>query len=109
MRCPNCQRENEPTGRFCIFCGSLLPAPGAGSPSELTQGPLDVPPEQPQALREEIHRLGELIALMNERLANLERRQGIPVPSPEPIPTPIAVVTPSIEATSNSCRENPAA
>lgn len=83
MRCPNCQRENEPTRRFCIFCGSLLPAPEAGGPSELA--------EQPPALAGEVRRLSALVALMNDRLAALERVQGIP--------TPVAAVTPSIEAT----------
>ena len=24
MQCSNCQRENDPTYRFCIFCGSPL-------------------------------------------------------------------------------------
>ena len=98
MKCPNCQRENEPTSRFCIFCGSLLPAPEAESSSEPAQGPGDTSPEQPQALQEEVRRLGELVALMNERLAALERTQAIPAPVPEPTPAPPTAAIPSREA-----------
>ena len=86
MKCPNCQRENEPTRRFCIFCGSILPAPEAEHGS--------APAEQPTALVAEVRRLSELVALMNNRLATLEGRQGVPAPSPEETPTPGAAVTP---------------
>ena len=96
MKCPNCQRENEPTSRFCIFCGSLLPAPEAESSSEPAQGPGDTSPEQ--ALQEEVRRLGELVALMNERLAALERTQAIPAPSLEPTPAPPTAAIPTREA-----------
>jgi len=34
MQCPDCQRENEPTYRFCIFCGSPLQA---GETQELSE------------------------------------------------------------------------
>jgi len=90
MQCPNCQRENEPTSRFCIFCGALLPEPEAGASSELAPGPADTPQEPPEVLQKEVRRLRELVVLMNERLAALERRQGIPAPPPElaPVPTP---------------------
>jgi len=95
MKCPNCQRENEPTSRFCIFCGSLLPAPEAESSSEPAQGPGDTSPEQPQALQEEVRRLGELVVLMNERLAALERTQAIPAPPTAAIPSREAVPVPA--------------
>lgn len=95
MKCPNCQRENEPDSRFCIFCGSLLPAPEAESSSEPAQGPGDTSPEQPQALQEEVRRLGELVALMNERLAALERTQAIPAPPTAAIPSREAVPVPA--------------
>ncbi len=100
MKCPNCQRENEPTSRFCIFCGSILPVPEAGSPSEPAWAPGDMPAEQPQALAEEVHRLRALVALMNERLSAVERAQGIPAPSvePAPAPAPAAAAIPSQEA-----------
>ena len=35
MECLNCQRENDPDYRFCIFCGSLLPA---GEVGQLPEG-----------------------------------------------------------------------
>ena len=54
MKCPNCQRENEPTSRFCIFCGVLLPELEAGGSSEPAPGPADMPQEQPEALQEEM-------------------------------------------------------
>ena len=91
MKCPKCQQENESDRRFCIFCGSLLPASETGGPSEPAQGPVDIPPEQPQALQEEVRRLSALVALMNDRLAALERTQAIPAPSPEPTPAPAPV------------------
>ena len=37
MKCPNCQRENEQTYRFCIFCGSPLQACEARQLSENIQ------------------------------------------------------------------------
>ena len=82
MLCPNCQRENEPTARFCIFCGSPLATPEA-------------PQEKPPALQEEIRRLRGLVAQINNRLDALERRQGITAPLPQPAPAPAA---PSQEA-----------
>ncbi len=98
MKCPNCQRENEPDSRFCIFCGAILPVPDAERPSEAAESPMDTLPEQTQALQEEVRRLGELVALMNERLAALERTQAIPTPTPEPTPAPPTAAIPSREA-----------
>jgi len=40
MKCPNCQRENEQTYRFCIFCGSPLPASEVRERSEAAEDPL---------------------------------------------------------------------
>ncbi len=79
MLCPNCQRENEPTARFCIFCGSSLPTLDA----EDIQG-------QSGAVEEEIRQLRQLIARITDRLDVLERGQGItrPVPQPTPPTTP---------------------
>ena len=34
MQCPNCQRENDADNRFCIFCGTPLPASEAQEFSE---------------------------------------------------------------------------
>jgi len=84
MLCPNCQRENEPTSLFCIFCGSPLATPEAEDSQE-----------QPQAIEEEVRRLREIVAQMNDRLAALERWQGITAPPPQPAPAPVA---PSREA-----------
>ena len=97
MRCPNCQRENEPTGRFCIFCGSLLPTSEAEHPSEPTEADIDTLSQQVQTLQQEIRRLSALITLMNDRLAAVERMQGIPIPTPEPTPAPPAAVAPGPE------------
>ncbi len=79
MLCPNCQRENQPTNRFCIYCGSPLPA----SKAENSQ-------EHPGTLEEEVRRLRELVNRMNDRLAALEREQGMAVPPPPPVPAPAA-------------------
>jgi len=40
MQCPKCQRENEPTYRFCIFCGNPLPTSEAQERSEVAENPL---------------------------------------------------------------------
>ena len=90
MQCPNCQRENASDRHFCIFCGSLLPAPETEAPPESMPGPVGTPPKQLQALQEEVRRLSTLVALMNTRLAALEHMQAIPTPSPESTPTPTA-------------------
>ncbi len=103
-RCPNCQRENEPTNRFCIFCGSPLPTPEAEDPSEPEPGPADALPKQLQALEAEVRGLREVIVLMNERLASLGRTQGIAMPARKPIPAG-AVVTPGPEAAAGPAGE----
>jgi uncharacterized membrane protein len=77
MHCPNCQRENQPTARFCIFCGSPLPTPQ-----------IEGPQEQPQAIEDELHSLRGLVAQITNRLDALERRQGITQPPPRPMPVP---------------------
>jgi uncharacterized membrane protein len=79
MLCPKCQRENEPTARFCIFCGSPLSAPES-----------ETPHEQPQALDEEIRQLRGLVSRITDRLDALERRQGITKPSTGPAQAPTA-------------------
>jgi len=98
MRCPNCQRENEPTSRFCIFCGAILPAPEAERPSEAAESPKDTLPEQMQALQMELRRLRELVELMNVRLATVEGAKEIPAPTPEPTPAPPTAEAPAPEA-----------
>jgi len=84
MLCANCQRDNEPTARFCIFCGSPLPTPE----SEGAQ-------EQPQVIEEEVRQLRELVTQINNRLDALERRQSVTAPPPPPVSIPAA---PSQEA-----------
>ena len=98
MKCPNCQRENEPESRYCIFCGSILPAPEAERPVEAAEGSEESLSAEMQALQEEVRRQRELLALMNDRLAVLERAQAIPAPptaevpsAPEAIPAAPAV------------------
>jgi uncharacterized membrane protein len=90
VQCPNCQRENEPTSRFCIFCGSALQVPQARPPGAPAPGPADTLSQQLQALQEEVRRL-------TERLAALERMQGVVIPPARPAPTPPTMATPSPE------------
>ena len=80
MLCHNCQRENQPNARFCIFCGSPFSKPQDESPQE-----------QPQAVKDEIYQLRTLVTQINERLDALERRQGIAIPPPQPQPAPLAL------------------
>lgn len=95
MQCPNCKKENNPENRFCIFCGAILPAPDIEPPVGTIPGDKEVSPEEAQSLREEISRLGQLIALMQERLVALERMQGISTPRPELRPSPLEIVIPA--------------
>ena len=98
MRCLRCQQENEPTNRFCIFCGAILPVPEEEHPAEPVSGAMDTLREQMQALQMELRRLRELVELMNVRLAAVEGAKEIPAPTPEPTTAPPAVVPPSPEA-----------
>lgn len=85
MKCSNCQKENDPTSRFCIFCGSPLQTPEPGVPSEAVSGAEGTLSQQVQALQAEVRRLRERDELTSERLAALERMQGIVAPTPQPI------------------------
>ena len=112
MQCPNCRRENETTSHFCIFCGAPLPAPEAEQPSEAAGGPIDTFPQQLQTLQNEVRHLRELVALMNDRLAALERMQEIAVPPPEPTPAPPfepTTVPPTVVPPSPEAAPRPAA
>jgi uncharacterized membrane protein len=82
MLCPNCQQENDPDARFCIFCGSPLATAETGASQE-----------QSQAVENEIRQLRELVNQINNRLDVLEHRQGISKPLSRLEPTP-AVPTP---------------
>ncbi len=86
MKCPNCQRENEPTSLFCIFCGSPL-GTQAGYPSQSAPGSQDATPPLPSSIQDELRRLREQVAHINDRLANLELRQGISMPAPTAMPS----------------------
>jgi uncharacterized membrane protein len=84
MKCPNCQRDNSPNNRFCIYCGAILEQSkiddsGTGQDAEETS------PEQSSVLINEIKRLERLVSLMNERLLALERGTRPSVPPPEPV------------------------
>ena len=79
MRCPNCQKENEPTSRFCIFCGSPLLTPETGQPAEAA--PEDTSPQPLPALQEEVRRglesslgIGARVKLVEPR--SIERSEG---------------------------------
>jgi uncharacterized membrane protein len=79
MKCPGCQRENNPASRFCIYCGSPLP----------TQAdPASIPPD-------EILRLSQLVSEMNERLMVLEQKLGIVAPVAPSAPVTVAPVPPA--------------
>jgi len=95
MQCPNCQRDNEPASRFCIFCGTPLLAPEAESTAE---GAADSPSEEVAALRDEVRQLRELVVRMNERLAALERTGEAAVPPPEVVPARSKAPTPTPQA-----------
>lgn len=95
MKCPNCQRENETTSRFCIFCGAVLPAPATENKPKSEQGSANSPPEHISSLQEEVRRLSALVDLMNNRLSALEQEQGIPAPSVKPTPAAGAVSAPA--------------
>lgn len=119
MKCSNCQRENESSARFCIFCGTPLPSEVRRPPTP-SQPPAKTPPQSTKELQEEVRRLRELVILMNNRLAALERLQGIAVPIPQPMaappvtevpeavptiePTP-AAIAPSVEAAPSPAEE----
>jgi len=80
MLCPKCNRENQPTAHFCVFCGAPLletEEPKAEGSGELA------------ALREEVRRLRDLFIAMNGRLVDLESKRGITAPPP-PEPVPVA-------------------
>jgi len=59
---------------------------------------MDTLPQPVGALQEEVRRLRELVALMNDRLAALERTRGVALPSPEPTPAPPTAAIPGQEA-----------
>jgi uncharacterized membrane protein len=77
MRCPYCQRENQPDARFCINCGADLAAPESGEA-----------PADSQAFGDEVRRLRALVARINTRLDALERRQAAAMPPIRPAPAP---------------------
>jgi uncharacterized membrane protein len=95
MKCPNCQRENESTSRFCIFCGAILPADETEQPSKPVESNTDTLIQQIPKLQQEVRRLSALVALMNSRIVDLERARGISVPSAEP--TPVTTPEPTQE------------
>ncbi len=95
MDCPSCHKANPEGNRFCISCGSPLPPPGAPlSPPEPVQPTGDIS-QQLQALQDEVRRLRADLVFMNDRLATLERVQGIPTTPPrQQRPVPVAAPAP---------------
>jgi uncharacterized membrane protein len=96
MKCPKCQKENESTNLFCIFCGAPLTVPESSSSLEAAEAPSGVS-LQLEAAQRELRRLSAIVALMSDRLANLERQQGISVPAPKATPSvpPLAAPAPA--------------
>ncbi len=84
MQCPECQRENSPNNRFCIYCGAILEQSKMDD-SGTGQDAGEISPEQSNTLIDEIKRLEGLISLMNERLIALERGTRPSAPPPEPV------------------------
>ncbi len=103
MRCPKCNRENEAKNRFCIFCGTILQEPEVEPVSEPEAIQSEESTSLISKLQQEVRRLNTLVSLMNERLAVLERRQGLIAPSAErieaiePETTPVPQVTEELE------------
>ncbi|MBI2165672.1 MAG: DUF2339 domain-containing protein [Chloroflexi bacterium] len=85
MRCPICNRENPEDGRFCIFCGSPL-----AIRADTGQG--GGPQEQVQALQSRLDFLQRTLIQLTDRVAALERSQGIVPAQPPP---PLQPLTPS--------------
>ena len=78
MQCPVCKRENQPSARFCIYCGASLTANRpVGSSS------------QSQDIQDEIQRLRKLIVQITNRLDSLELRLGTVSPQPPLEPAPV--------------------
>ncbi|MFC2070969.1 DUF2339 domain-containing protein [Chloroflexota bacterium] len=109
MKCPSCKRENEPTNRFCIFCGSILQSPATDESPAPEQDIEDISPEQSKDLLKEVRRLEGLISIMNNRLAALERGQRSTAPTPEPkkAPPPEPVKAPTPEPAPSSITAPP--
>ncbi len=81
MKCASCQRDNEPTARFCIFCGAALPIAEPGSAPPQTSGEQTGDVQWAlRELQEEVRRLRPVIGLINDRLARLEQMEGIATP-----------------------------
>ena len=85
MQCPNCQRENRSGALFCIFCGAPMPSE---SKPPLAPRSAQIPTQGVPTLGEEVHQLRELLTIINNRLAAVERRLDITVPAPEPRAAP---------------------
>jgi uncharacterized membrane protein len=78
LLCPVCKRENQPSARFCIYCGASLTADGPASSSS-----------QSQDIQDEILRLRKLVSQITNRLDALELRLGTVAPPPPLEPAPV--------------------
>ncbi len=95
--CGNCGYNNPPEARYCVSCGSPLPAEPAGAP------------RQPRSMADEIRQLRELLAIVSDRLDILEGKPASAVTAPPPVfipdygppkvitPRPTAVPAPAAE------------
>ena len=108
MECPNCGKANAEGSRFCIVCGTPLPAPTAGRPSVAPQDPPRALAQQVQALQGEVRRLrGDLVPIY-ARLVALEQIQGSAAPPPQPSPAPRAAARPRAQPATSAAGETPA-
>ena len=78
MECASCHKENSEGARFCIFCGSPVQTTEPEEPPVPEQGLADALPQAVQALRDEVRGLTRNLLSINDRLAALERLQGVP-------------------------------
>jgi uncharacterized membrane protein len=91
LQCPDCHRENQPSSRFCIYCGNQLLSTETGDSRRPSQD-----------VQDEIQRLRKLISQITNRLDALELRQGI-------VETPSPPETAPVEEVAESTPAEPAA
>ena len=89
MECAECHKENVEGNQFCIFCGAPLSGTVEQEPLASSQGPVDALTQQVQALRDETRHFRGDLQRVHERLAALERTQGVSVAPSQQAPASI--------------------
>ena len=88
MECSSCHKENSEGAHFCIFCGYPVQTTEGEQPPAPEQGLSDAIPPEVQALRDELRGLTRNLWLMGDRLAALERLQGVPATPAQQVSIP---------------------